>query len=150
MLYFLFDTNDGRMIQATPELPKAYRSKPDAYTYRGDIKDFADAERIASLANMLADGYTYVAVDAGPQVSPRFDVVRGFQVGDAVSRSFNGDSYPVGTVTKVSGANGRIVTVSDGQSVRAFYRRKLTASWVEKGGGFCLSRGIHEKRNPER
>lgn len=65
-------------------------------------------------------------------------------VGDPVSYSFNGDSYPDGHVTKVS--KTLRVTTSSGK----VYRRKgLTGAWIAEGGTWSLGFGHVSKRNPE-
>jgi len=95
-----------------------------------------------------ATGRLYLGTDAGPHVSPRYDVVEAPRVGDKVSRSFNGDSYPCGDVVSIS-ASGRVITAreSDG-SLRKFYRRRQTGSWIQSGGTWSLIGGHVSERNP--
>lgn len=57
---------------------------------------------------MLGD--SYVAIDNGPWHYPRYDVIRRPYVGDLVSKSFNGDSYPRGTIVKISDSLRRVET----------------------------------------
>lgn len=83
---------------------------------------------------------SYLFVDRGESVSPRFSVCVKPEVGDEVSKSFNGDSYPVGKITKVS-ESGRRVETSSGT---VFYRKRETASWVNKGMWFMIAGSISE------
>jgi len=111
---------------------------------RHDFKCWKDAERVAEQANLLNDGHGYIATDAGPHVSPRYDVIRMPQVGDEVSMGFNGDYYPCGTIVRVSGGEHRIVTTSDGKK---FYRRKRSGAWRYNQTWYLVAGHINE-RNP--
>ena len=71
----------------------------------GPLKDAQEAAEKA--------GDSYMAVDRGAWISPQFDVVRKPQVGDKVSRAYNGDSYIVGTIVKISKTMKKI-TCSNG------------------------------------
>lgn len=120
---------------------------------RGDFKSFAFAELVASSANALGDGETYIATDAGAHCHPRYDVVRVPKVGDPVSYAFNGDSTPCGTVYSVSGGPlYRVINTvtKDGagsQFKMTFTRKKLTGSWV-RNATWSLIAGHHYERNP--
>lgn len=111
---------------------------------RNDWKTFEAADEVAK-----ALGSAYIATDAGPYVSPRYDVIALPQVGDDVSYAFNGDSYPCGKVTKVSAFPHRRIEARD-EAGRAcvFYRRKQTGAWV-MDGTWSLQAGHVNKRNPE-
>lgn len=116
--------------------------------YRGDFKTFEDATRIASSANRyLANGTRrFIPVDAGPHTHPRFDVIEAFKVGDAVSYSFNGDTYPDGEIIKIGGGRRETITTSTG---RRYNRYKLTGSWRSAGTGtWALCRGHIYEQNP--
>lgn len=92
--------------------------------------DWTDLDTAASVAELIStEECAYIPVDRTSSVSPRFDVMRQFQVGDKVSGSFNGDSYPQGTISRIS-PSGRVITTDTG---RRFYRKGLTGSWVNGG-----------------
>lgn len=109
---------------------------------RWDWKTFQDAQKIAAALNVYSPE-TYVATDSGPNVSPRYDVIKLPKVGDKVSYSFNGDTYPCGTVKSVSPSLKLIVT-TEGQK---FYRRGETGKWIYNGT-WSLVGGHIEERNP--
>ena len=82
-----------------------------------------------------------------------YNVAHMPQVGDEVSMAFNGDYYPMGTITAIS-KSGEKITTSEG---RVFRRpRKLLKDregrefkqfgW--KNGPFQLIAGHHDRRNP--
>lgn len=86
---------------------------------------------------------TFMVVDRGEWVSPRFDVVRTPKVGDKVSYSFNGDYYPCGEIAKISDSM-KLITTTDGKK---FYRVKQTGVWkYQKTWG--LVQGHHNEKNP--
>lgn len=105
---------------------------------RWDWKDFSAAMEIAT-----ALGKGFIATDAGPCVSPRYDVIQLPKVGDKVSKEFNGDSYPCGVIVKISPTFKSIRT--DGGDV--FYRVRQTGSWRNEGTWF-LTPGHVSKQNP--
>lgn len=108
-------------------------------------------EHVQGLAADLTalTGTRYVGTDAGDHVSPRFGFVAVPVVGDEVSRSFNGDSYPCGKVVRVSDSLRRVVTRDDAGREFVFNRRKETGSWVQTGGTWSLIPGHVSKWNPE-
>lgn len=130
---------DGKAVEALTEFPRQWEP---CFENRNDWRTF---ERAAEVAAQLteATGVQYLATN-NPSCRPQFDVIRAPAVGDVVSRGFNGDYYPVGTVVKV-GKGHKTVTTSDGSK---FWRRRETGSWLETGGGFALVQGHHDKRNP--
>lgn len=107
-----------------------------------DFRTFEDARSMAAYLTALT-GTTYLPADEGSGVWPRYRVVQPPKVGDAVSRSFNGDSYPCGTITKVTPSWQ--VTTSTGAKFR---RYKETGGWREAGRGFWLVAGHHDETNP--
>jgi hypothetical protein len=159
MLYIKM--NNGRAIgimseEERTELHKVGGSAAWANTQnRNDWRTFAEVEAIArDLTELSEAGYwgpgshrVYLPVDKGEGVSPRYDVVAAPKAGDAVSYAFNGDSYPCGHVLKVS-ADHRIITTreEDGQQ-RKFYRRKLSAAWINNGT-WSLTMGHTYTQNP--
>jgi hypothetical protein len=105
---------------------------------RWDWKDIREVEHIASL---LGEGF--IGTDAGPNVSPRYDVIALPKVGDKVSYAFNGDSYPCGTVKSISKSKSLIIT-TEGQK---FYRRKASGCW-KYNRTWSLQPGHVKKTNP--
>jgi hypothetical protein len=93
--------------------------------------DFANSEVADSFARAATavTGRLHIATDSGEYVSPRYDVIEAPVVGAAVSRSFNGDSYPAGNIVSISKSLKRIVT-SDGT---VFFRRRNSGAWVNHG-----------------
>lgn len=98
----------------------------------------------------------YWAEDRGPNVSPRFAIIRAFSIGEPVSYGFNGDSYIAGRIVHMSampkGASKaeapRIIVTQDTNGVRRqFFRRRKTGAWVNKGT-WSLHHGWHNDRNP--
>lgn len=120
------------------------------YECRGNWKTMQMAWDRAHELNLIAgeDGEPFkqhfIATDSGAHVSPRYDVILAPAVGDAVSYSFNGDSYPDGFISKIS-ASLRVVTTDTGS---VYYRRKLSGAWIKKGGTWSMIRGHHNDRNP--
>jgi hypothetical protein len=109
---------------------------------RNDWKTFAAAEEIArGLTETTCK--LYIATDAGSSTSPRYDVIKAPAVGDEVSYSFNSDTYPCGTITRISKTMKRVSTTSG----RVFYRRDLTGSWIN-AGIWSLVQGHITTRNP--
>lgn len=96
----------------------------------------------AARLNEIHKDEHFVACDAGEYVWPRYSVRTAPKVGDEVSYSFNGDTYPCGTVTKIS-KDHRIVYTSEG---RNFYRKKLTGAWIN-GGTWSLVSGHRHEQN---
>lgn len=110
---------------------------------RNDWKTFAAAEEIAKVL-----GAEFIATDAGEWVSPRYDVQRLPKVGEKVSYTFNGDTYPCGIIESVSKAAGHRRIVADENGTKhVFWRRRLSGSWV-KDGTWSLTGGHINERNP--
>jgi hypothetical protein len=111
------------------------------YENRCDWKDLAAAEVIAKAATEF-HGVPYVATDAGDHCHPRYSVVQVPRVGDEVSYSFNGDTYPDGTVVSVSKTFKVVKTQHN-----TYYRQGTTGSW-KHSGMWCLLNGHRKERNP--
>ena len=142
---------EGKAIEArnlgevpNEELPK--------WVGRWDWNSMAEVERIAHELNEAANKVIYLngarkpfymAADAGPGVSPRYDVFSPPRMGDDVSYSFNGDSYPDGHVVSVS-PNYRVIVTSTGNR---YYRVKQSAGW-RRNGTWWLVAGHISERNP--
>jgi len=108
-------------------------------------RDFEAREQADAMAKYLTamTGKIHLGVDEGEGVSPRYRVIEAPQIGDFVSRSFNGDSYPVGTIVKITPT--WIVKTDSGKTFR---RWKETGGWREQGRGFWMVKGYHEEKNP--
>ena len=109
---------------------------------RNDIKSFAYASTLAALLTEKL-GKLYLPADAGPHTYPQYDVFEAPNVGDEVSRSFYGDTYPCGTITKITPTFQ--ITTSDGTKFR---RYKETSGFRQAGRGFWLVAGNHYEQNP--
>lgn len=143
-------------VEVSTEYPEACRQSPENWARDGftdkfkangwlnrtDIKSFAYANTLATLLTEQL-GRTFLAADAGPNVSPQYDVIEAPRVGDKVSRSFNGDSYPCGEIVKITPTWQ--ITTSTGKKFR---RKGLTAGWREVGRGFWMIGGHVDERNP--
>lgn len=134
MLTFVYDLRQN-LVEVTTEYRADGKCRIDWDTMR-------EAEDVAEEATALM-GRLHVACDRGPYVSPRFDVIAMVQVGDEVSRRFNGDSYPAGKVVKISKSLRR-VEAEDGT---VFFRVGRSDSWRANGTWF-MARGKHNERNP--
>ncbi len=109
---------------------------------RHDIKSVEHAAEIAESAQKVT-GKTYLPVDSGSGVWPRFDVIEAPAVGDDVSYAFNGDYYPCGQIKSIS-ASFRLITTTEGQK---FYRRRESACW-KYNGVWSLVDGHRGELNP--
>src|SRR5271167_17825 len=114
----------------------------ERYETRNDWTSFEQVTKIARLlsANTCR---TYLPVDNGSHTSPRWDIVEPPKVGDKVSYSFNGDSYPDGEVVKVTKRHQ--VTTSTGNR---YLRRRCSSIWLRTGGTWCLIPGHVYEQNP--
>ena len=109
---------------------------------RQDFDSFMLAQQVADSASKLT-GKQFIATDAGNGVYPRYDVIEVPMVGDEVSYSFNGDSYPCGVITSISKSLKK-VTTSEG---KVFYRRRLTGCWL-MNKTWALVGGHRYEQNP--
>lgn len=137
MLYALTENGSVRMLTSEEAKERNYIGTES----RWDWKSLDEVALIAELAS--TDDTLYIGVDKGNSVSPRFDVIQAPKVGDDVSMSFNGDSYPCGKIVSIS-KSMKLITTSDGKK---FYRRKQSGTWLN-GGTFALVQGIIDERNP--
>ena len=119
---------------------------------RHDWTTLARARQAAADATVCTH-VAYLVADRGGHCRPRYDIMRAPQVGDNVSETFNGDSYPTGVIVEIS-KNYHKITTSDGS---IFTRRKGTADnvidsarWCKQGGStFTMRQGHTHKLNPE-
>ena len=107
--------------------------------------DWKSFDRVTEIASQLTveTGEFYIPTDAGSSCSSRYNVRKMYSIGDAVSKYFNGDSYPCGYIVSIS-KTLRKITTSTGVS---FSRRKETGSWVS-GNTWFLSTGHISEQNP--
>ena len=77
------------------------KSTGTGWMNRNDITSFEQAKTLASQLT-LKTNRLFLAADAGESTSPRYDVFKAPVIGDEVSKSFNGDSYPEGMITKIT------------------------------------------------
>lgn len=125
---------------------EAYASpRPADLENRNHWRHLESAQEVA-IALTNRTGTLYIATDAGPYCSPRYDVIEAPKVGDAVSYEFNGDSYPCGHITAISSSLRRIVA-TEGNTRHVFWRRKETGAWIKDGTWF-LRPGHVYKQNP--
>lgn len=110
--------------------------------YVGRIESFERAESLAARLT-TQEGKTYLPVDRGEWVWPRYTVIEAPVLGEFCSMGFNGDYYPQGKIVKIS-KDYRIITLDNG---KRFWRRKLSESWkYDKMWG--LVPGNRDERNP--
>lgn len=146
MYYFIeLKTIPGIITTQDYDVAAAHRAAGCQVRNRNDLETYAEAEKIAAVLNTQANAEQWIATDEGSNVSPRYDVVRLPQVGDAVSFEFNGDAYPDGFIESVGTGVKRVVRTSTGST---YYRRKLTGGWQKEGGTWWMVKGHVSKRNP--
>ena len=109
---------------------------------RSDWSTFEAAHEVAEAASIF-EGVEYIAIDRGAYTSPRFDVIRAPQVLDAVSYTFNGDTYPCGYIKTISKSLKKITTTTG----ETFYRRKQSGAWL-MNRQWSMVGGHREERNP--
>ncbi len=138
MLFVKFQGSLPVEVSSTPQHGEGWQS-------RWDWKSFEQVEGIAKYLTAMT-GKTYLGSDAGPSTSPRFDIMEAPKVGDEVSYSFNGDTYPDGTIVKISPK--WMVTTSTGKRYNRS-RSGVGDSWRSVGGGtWSLIPGHHSELNP--
>lgn len=130
-------------VKTFPSRLEVLKEVPDAcYECRHDWNSYEEVQRL-SLYLTARTGKSYVGVDRGQFVSPRFDVIECPIIGDKISMSFNCDAYPDGEIISIS--KKLTVTTSTGK----VYRRKgNTAKWLQTGGTWCMVRGHVSETNP--
>jgi hypothetical protein len=123
--------------------------KPEGgWMCRNDIESWEEAQAIASAANAFCGSPdAWIATDAGEWVSPRYDVIEAPKVGQFVSKGFNGDYYPLGTITKISHDFKRVTVENENGTKYVFYRKKMSGVWLlnRMWGLVC---GSVNERNP--
>lgn len=145
MLYFVYASSKReRLVNVSTLDNETHGLDWTKVVSRSDLHTFEDAKVLALQANEFAldtkSVERYITVDAGPCTYPRYDVIELPRLGEKVSRSFNGDSYPAGIITKISASFKRIET-SDGT---VFYRRRLSGAWVNDRTWFMIPGHVRE------
>jgi len=113
----------------------------DAMTDRFDSME----EAVARAEELTAStGEKHEAYWSDFAISP-YVAFRLPQIGDPVSKEFNGDSYPCGEIVRISLTYSVITTSTDER-----FHRVSTAQWKQggKGGAFSLTHGHRTKMNP--
>jgi hypothetical protein len=116
-------------------------SRASGWISTRDLPSFSAAKTLATYLTAMT-GKQWIGVDEG-EVYPRFRVIEAPQIGDFVSKSFNGDAYPVGTITKISSTWQ--VTTDAGVKFR---RYRETGGWKQVGGTWWMIKGRHDERTP--
>lgn len=144
MLYFILNAA-AQLVAITGDYDVNTATTGDIKLCRWDFATFADAEAMAVKANALSK-VEYIPTDSGPNVSPRYDVIAAPVIGSKVSRSFNGDSYPAGTIVSISKTLKKI-TASNGMATWDFYRVGQSGTWRNNGTWSMVS-GHRFELNP--
>ena len=124
-------------LQADGTISAGWISKQDIGEHASPLMF---AQQLADSASKLGD--RYIATDSGEPSRHRYSIARAPAIGDRVSKSFNGDSYPCGVIVKISKSFRRIET----DEKRVFFRQKQTGRW--QVSGWSLINGHHEEQNP--
>lgn len=132
---------DGNPVEHATKLTNEQHQDP-AWQSRWDWKTFETVQELASKLTAMT-GTTFLAIDNGDHVSPRYDVLEAPKIGDKVSRGFNGDYYPEGEIVAIT--KKYKVTTSTGI---VFRRRGNTAKFLQAGGTFGMIGGHIDERNP--
>ena len=142
MLYFKIENDQVAEVLSHSELHADKNRNLREWESRWDWNNLEAAQQVAASASDKT-GKSYLAIDRGTGVFPRFDIIEMPKVGDAVSASFNGDSYPEGHVKSISKTLRLIVTTTG----RKFYRTSPNSgSWMSRS--FSLIPGHISERNP--
>lgn len=143
-MYYFCRNAAGIVLTEQYDVAQVFRSQGYKVLNRNDIATFDQAGEIARVLNEQVGGERYTATDAGPNCSPRYDVIDLPRVGDEVSYGFNGDYYPDGVITKVGTGPLRVVVTSTGSR---YYRQHTSGSWRKQGGTWSLVKGHISERN---
>ena len=106
--------------------------------YETEVEANEAAAKLTEESNEL-----HIVTHEPSYVCNKWAVHRVPQVGDFVSYSFNGDSYPDSEIVSVS-KTLKVITTKSGKK---YYRYKNHASW-RNNGTWWLVKGFHEERNP--
>ena len=114
----------------------------DGWQSSRDCESYKQAETWSKYLTAMT-GRQFLPADEGAGVWPRYRVIEAPAIGDEVSYSFNGDTYPCGTIVKLTPTWQ--VTTSDGTQFR---RYRNTAGWRRVGGTFWMVKGHIYEQNP--
>ena len=136
-------------VEVLPAYPKdgpwsrgSFTNRTDGWLSSRDVESMAEARSLALYLTSMT-GTAYLPADEGGGISPRYRIVEAPVVGQKVSRTFNGDTYPCGTIVKIT--RTWQITTDDGTRFR---RRRETGGWLETGGSFWMTSGHHYEQNP--
>lgn len=150
MLQFLYaDKEHTKLVSVEPLAGTEARltaRRAGLLLNRNDWKSIDDAARVAAQATQLT-GNLHIATDEGSHVSPRYGVIKMYKPGMAVSKGFNGDSYPCGHITSISKSLRVIVATTESGATTTFYRVRQTGSWRSDQTWF-LGEGHRYEQNP--
>jgi hypothetical protein len=144
MLYFILNAApaaNAKLIDNVSVIGTS-RNRPQGNVMsvnRNDFESFDEAEMIAEQATK-ATGVLHIATDYGAGGYPRFDVIEAPKVGNKVSQSFNGDSYPRGEIVHVSKSLKKVVTSTG----HVFWRRGNSGAWIVNGYASMISGHVSE------
>lgn len=146
MFYIRF--KNSYPVETSAEYPKgaewaegSFTNRTDGWISSRDLVSMADARCVALYLTSIT-GITYLPVDEGDGTWPRYRIVEAPVLGAKVSRSFNGDTYPCGEISKIT--KTWQVTTTDGAKFR---RYKETGGWREAGGSFWMCSGHVYEQN---
>ena len=142
MLYFLVNVHTNRVDAVV----NSYILCDDPehvdleWMSRHEFRGMSDErlEKIAESAEGLTGKKFLTSISANEK-----DICMAPAIGDEVSKTFNGDSYPCGVITKIA-KNFRYVETSTGDK---FYRVKTTAGFRLHKTWWLIG-GHHDERNP--
>ena len=144
MLYIRF--NGGLICEISKEHPKGEhfraKGKENGWLSTRDAESYEEACTWAKYMTAMS-GTTYLGYDNGPSVWPRYGVFEAPKVGDPVSYSFNGDTYPCGHITRIT-PTWQITT----DSGKKFRRPGTRGGFRMVGGTWSMVAGHVEECNP--
>jgi hypothetical protein len=110
-----------------------------------DRRDKVEAQR--HLEERVAEtGVEHIIFNSADESWPFWEVSRLPQIGDEISYGFNGDSYPCGTIVKISKTMKKI-TGSGGDTFYRSPKPRQQSTW-RKHKTWTMTFGHTEKRNP--
>jgi hypothetical protein len=138
MLYIKF--NGGLICQISETYPEKWGGRENGWLSVRDAESYGEACTWARYMTAMS-GKTYLGYDQGSHHTPRFGVFETPKVGDPVSYSFNGDTYPCGVITKITPQWH--ITTSEGKKFR---RPGTKAGFRMEGGTWSMVSGhIYEQ-----
>ena len=108
--------------------------------------DKADAEQHLEERQAADPDAKFILFNSADEDWPFYEVARLPQVGDEISYGFNGDSYPCGTIIKISKTMKKI-TGSEGDLFWRDQSPRRRTTW-RKNKTWTMTRGHTFKQNP--